>query len=245
MDLSGKTALVTGAGRGIGRAIALRLAADGAHVILNYGRSADAARRTVDEIETGGGRAVALEADLADLGAIDLMFERIRKLFPALDILVNNAGRGTGMRTLEESTRADFELLMAINARGPFFVTQHAVRMMGDGGRIVNVSSTSTRVRISGMSMYAGTKAALEAYTRIWAAELAGRQITVNAVLPGIVDTDLVRDNLTPEMAEWAAKRVPMGRMGQPRDIADVVAFLCSDGARWVTGQEILVSGGS
>jgi 3-oxoacyl-[acyl-carrier protein] reductase len=246
MRLAGKTALVTGAGRGIGRAIASRLAADGARVIVNYSRSAEQAEALVAEIAGAGGQALAVRADIADLEQVERLFENIRQHVPALDILVNNAGRGSGgMPTLDTSTPQAFEDLFALNTRAPFFVAQLAARMFNDGGRIVNISSTVTRARVRGLSIYAGSKAALEAFTRIWAAELAPRQITVNCLLPGMIDTDLIRVNMPPDTVERIGKTIPLGRAGQPADIADVVAFLCSDDARWITGQEIVVSGGS
>jgi 3-oxoacyl-[acyl-carrier protein] reductase len=246
MKLSGKTALITGAGRGIGRGIALRLAADGARVIVNYSQSAQGAQSVVGEINAAGGEALALQTDVADLAQIDSMFARLRDTTDALDILVNNAGRGSGgMPTLETTTSEDFDRMFALNTRGLFFVTQAAVRMMPDGGRIINLSSSSTLVRIGGLSVYAGSKASVEAFTRIWAAELAPREITVNCILPGLIDTDLIRDNMPPGTREAALKRSPRGRLGQPADIADVVAFLASDDARWVTGQSLPVTGGT
>lgn len=149
------------------------------------------------------------------------------------------------MPTLDTSTPQAFEEVFALNTRAPFFVAQQAARMINDGGRIVNISSTVTRARVAGLSIYAGSKAALEAFTRIWATELAPRQITVNCLLPGMIDTDLIRVNMPPNTVERIGKTIPLGRAGQPADIADVVAFLCSDDARWITGQDIVVSGGS
>ncbi len=244
--LAGKTALVTGGGRGIGKAIVERLAREGAEVIINYSRSGAAAAMLAADILAQGGKAWAIGADLTDLGAIAVMFEAIAQRHAALDILVNNAGGGSGgMPTLDQSTPADFEATFALNARGPFFVTQAAVRMMPDGGRIVNFSSTSTSARVPGLSIYAGSKAAVEAFTRIWAAELAPRRITVNAVLPGITDTDLIRDNLPADMAEQIARSVPLGRMGMPEDMANLVAFLVGSDGGWITGQSIVSNGGS
>ncbi len=246
MTLNGKTALVTGAGRGIGRGIALRLAQDGAKVIVNYSRSAKAAEELVQQIKGEGGDALALGCDVSDLDAVKAMFAQLEKEVSRLDILVNNAGRGSsGTPTLSAMTPEDYDTVFALNTRSVFFVTQAALKLIPDYGRIINLSSTSSRCRVPGLSAYAGSKAATEAFTRIWAAELAPRQITVNAILPGIVDTDLIRDNLSPELAERSAKSVPLGRMGQPGDIADVVAFLASENSRWITGECISVAGGS
>lgn len=237
---------MTGAGRGIGNAIARRLARDGARVIVHYARSAGPAEALVKELEGAGGAAFAVGADLVDLDQIESMFATIRSQVDSIDVLVNNAGCGSGgMPTLETTTPADFEGMMALNTRAVFFVAQRAARMMNDGGRIVNISSTVTRARQGGLAVYAGSKAAVEAFTRIWAAELAPRRITVNSLLPGIVDTDLIRDNMPPGTLEAIGATVPLGRAGQPPDIADVVGFLCSEDARWMTGQELVVNGGA
>ncbi len=243
--LANKVALVTGAGRGIGKGIAERLASDGAHVIINYSRSSAEAEALAADIRSKGGAASTVCADLSDLAAIPAMFESIAREHPQLDILVNNAGRGSGgMPTLEASTPEQFEAMMSLNMRGLFFVTQAAVRMMRDGGRVINISSTTTLARVPGLSIYAGTKAAVEAFTRIWAAELAPRRITVNSVLPGITDTDLI-SNLPPEVVRSVIESMPLGRIGTPRDIAGVVAFLASEDGDWMTGQNLAAAGGS
>jgi len=244
--LTGKTALVTGGGRGIGKGIVERLALEGAEVIINYSRSAEQAEALAAEIVAKGGKAWAVGADVSDLDQIAAMFATIAARHAVLDILVNNAGRGSsGMPTLDQSTPAQFEAMFGLNTRGLFFATQAAARMMPDGGRIVNFSSTSTMARVPGLSIYAGSKAAVEAFTRIWVAELAPRRITVNAVLPGITDTDLIRDNLPRDMAEQIGKSVPLGRMGLPEDMANLVAFLVSSDGSWITGQALVSSGGS
>lgn len=245
-DLSGKTALVTGAGRGIGRAIARRLAADGARVIVNYASSAREAGEQVDEIKATGGEAFAAQGDVADLDSIDAMVTQVRGWTDHLDILVNNAGRGSGVgaSTLEKLSPEAFDATFALNSRGLFFVTQKILPLLRDGGRIINFSSTSTLARVPGLSAYAGSKAAVEAFTRIWAAELASRKITVNVVLPGMVDTDMIDRGMPAGAKEAAAARHPLGRIGQPQDLADVVAFLASDDSRWINGQTVTVNGG-
>lgn len=240
--LDGRTALVTGAARGIGAAIAARLARDGATLMLVDREPPQATRAAV---EADGGRAVAFGCDIASIPQIDALFGELGRLSVSLDILVNNAGIGSGgMPTIETATPDEFDLIFSVNARGTFFMTQKAAAIMTDGGRIVSVASSSSQTQSAGLSMYGGSKAAIEAFTRVWATELAPRQITVNAVSPGIVNTDLIRDNLTPEQAAHYGGRVPLGRLGEPADIADVIAFLCSEDARWITGQAIKVSGG-
>lgn len=244
--LSGKTALVTGAGRGIGRGIALRLAKDGARVGINYSRSEAQARSLAEEIAAAGGQAFLLKADITDMGEIETMFAELRQHSDHLDILVNNAGRGSGgFRTTEKWTPEQYDDVFGLNTRAMFFVTQAAWDLMSDGGRIINLSSTASQVRMKGLAAYAGSKAAVEAMTRVWAAELAPRHITVNCILPGIIDTDLIRDGMSPERVQRLAAGVPLGRIGQPDDVADVVAFLASDEGRWISGQDITVSGGA
>lgn len=246
MNIKTATALVTGAGRGIGRGIAQRLARDGAFVIVNYSRSAAEAATLLEEIKALGGDGYAVQGDVSDLDQITAMFDQIRERTTHIDILVNNAGRGApGLPTLLTTTPEDFDFTFGLNTRGLFFTTQKAAALMPDGGRIINVSSNSASTTQPGLSAYAGSKAAVEAFTRIWAAELAPRQITVNSVVPGIVDTDLIRDGMTPELIEKFGSMVPLGRMGQPADIADVVAFLAGDDARWITGQCLNVNGGA
>ncbi|WP_307788458.1 SDR family oxidoreductase [Streptomyces actinomycinicus] len=249
--LTGRTALVTGAGRGIGRAIARRLAADGALVAVHYGSDESSARETVALITEDGGRAFPLHGPLGVPDDVRTVYDRLdtglRELGePAtLDILVNNAGfnvRGT----VAEVTGQDFDRLMAVHARAPLFLVQAGLSRLREGGRIVNISSAATRVALPSSLAYSMAKGALEALTRTLAKELGPREITVNTVAPGFVMTDLNRSRwATPEAeAEHAAYSV-FGRMGRPSDIADVVAFLASADSRWVTGQCIDASGGT
>lgn len=244
--LDGKVALITGAGRGIGRGIATRLSRDGASVIINYASSAGPAEELAQSIISDGGAASTIKADLSNMCQIDAMFEALAVQHTKLDILVNNAGGGSGgMPRLADLKLDEYEFTFALNTRAVFFVTQKAVEIMNDGGRVISLSSSSTMTRQPGLSAYAGSKAAIEAFTRIWATELAPRRITVNAVLPGIVNTDLIRDNIPPELAKRYGEAVPLGRMGEPEDIADVIAFLAGDDARWITGQNLAVTGGA
>lgn len=244
MKLKNKIAVVTGASRGIGRAIALRLARDGARVVIHYKANADAAAGAVEEIEASGGQALALQADIADLYEVRRFFGEIEGAWRRIDILVNNAG-WAAFKPLHEVSEDDFDTLFDLNVRGLFFVTQEAMRLMADNGRIVNISSGITRANAAGGSVYSGSKAAIEAFTRCWAAELGPRGITVNTVSAGMTETDLLAEVTTPEVLEAMVRQTPLGRLGQPADIADVVAFLCSEDARWLTAQNLLANGGA
>jgi len=235
-SLSGKTALVTGASRGIGRAIATRLARDGARVAVNYARSVKAAESLAAEI--GG---LAVQADIADPAEIRTLFDTVFQSFGRLDILVNNAGIAL-MKPIAEVTEEEYDRVFALNARGAFFCLQQAALRMNDGGRIVNISTGATVGGTAGGAIYCGAKAALEQFTRALAREVAPRGITVNTLSPGFTDTDML--NANPHLVELGAKLSPMKRIGAPEDVADAVAFLCSHDARWITGQNIQAGGG-
>jgi len=239
--LEGATALVTGGSRGIGRAICLRLAKEGARIVLHYHRNRAAAEETAAAI----GREVRLvQANLGSMPEIEGMFRELGPL--PLDFLINNAGiwKNTPMGS---TPAAAVDEILDTNLKGPFWVTQCALPLLKDGGRIVNVSSVAGRIGVvGGRSLYGATKAAVDSLTRNWALELAPRKILVNAVAPGYVTTDMTADYFSnPATYENALRRHPLGRIAEPEDVADVVAFLCSDGARFVTGQSINVSGGS
>lgn len=243
--LAGKIALVTGAGRGIGRAISLRLSQEGAHVIVNFSRSVEPAADLVDQICKSGGSAEAIRADCADLVQIRSMVAALSGRGIKLDILVNNAGRGTpGSKSIGGTQPEEFDEVFSLNTRGLFFVTNEALALMPDGGRIVNISSMAADVRMTRLSAYAGSKAAVNAFTRCWAAELAPRNITVNAIAPGMIDTDLITDNMPSGIKDQVATRHPRRRIGTPEDIANIVAYLCSDDAAWVSGEIIQANGG-
>lgn len=241
--LSGKKALVTGASRGIGRAIAERLAADGAEVVVHYGRDFTAAKETVTAIEREGGGARAVQADLSVEDAVDTLFAGFDGEF---DILVNNAGVGASW-PIEATTPERFDEVFSVNTRALFFLTQRALTRLRDGGRIINITSGVTRIAFPEGIAYAMTKGAVETFTKALAKQLGERRITVNNVAPGIVDTDInaawLRGN--PDAQAYAASRAALGRVADPADIADTVAFLASPDGRWVTGTTLDATGGS
>jgi NAD(P)-dependent dehydrogenase (short-subunit alcohol dehydrogenase family) len=250
--LSGKKALVTGGARGIGRAVAERLGQEGALVAVHYGRDAAAAEETVAAVRARGGAAFALQARLGVPGDVETLWEGYdREVLEhadgaGLDILVNNAGispRGE----IEQTTPEMFDEVVAVNMRAPFFLVQQGLKRLRDGGRIVNVSSGATRVALTDIIAYAMTKGAVDTFTRTLAKALGPRGITVNAVAPGIVDTDMNASWLRGNEAarRSAAELSALGRVGRPQDVADVVAFLASDDARWVTGQVVDATGGA
>lgn len=242
-NLSGKIALVTGSSRGIGRAIAERLSCEGASVAINYVNNSNSAREVVAGIETAGGAAIALQGDVSKLEDIKGLFDQTIKHFGRLDVLINNAGIRIS-KNVADIKEAEFDRLFAINVKGTFFACQQAARRLSDGGKIINVSSAVTRMMLPGYSIYAASKGAVDQITRALAKELGGRNITVNAVSPGPVDTDLFRDGKSEEQIQQMAQMAALGRIGQVQDIADAVAFLASEAARWISGQSIHVSGG-
>jgi 3-oxoacyl-[acyl-carrier protein] reductase len=244
ISLQGKVAIVTGASRGIGRAIAESVAAAGATVVINHRASKEQADQTVAAIERAGGRAVAVQADMGSVEQVQQLVATAVEQFGRLDILVNNAGVGN-RTTMADMTEKEFDWTMSVNARGPMFAIQAAVPRMRDGGRIINISSCGTHVaQVTGLlAVYQMSKGALEQLARCYVKELGARGITINNVLPGFVETELASD--TPaEYKEALVKRTALGRLGTPEDIAEVVCFLASDAGRWVTGETISVSGG-
>jgi 3-oxoacyl-[acyl-carrier protein] reductase len=244
-QLAGKVALVTGASRGIGAAIAKRLAADGAKVAVNYSQSGEAANAVVAAIMSAGGTAVAVKADIGDPAAIAGLFAETKRAFGKLDILVNNAAvmkRGF----LPDITAGDIDRHLGLNVRGYLLCAQQAAIMLPKGGCIINITSVISRMAYPGSVVYSLTKGAIDVMTRVLAAELGPKGIRVNALAPGSTKTDMnsAVSGKTDEEAKQEIEVTALRRQGEPEDIADAVAFLCTDDARWVTGAWLDVSGG-
>ncbi|GAX42505.1 short-chain dehydrogenase/reductase SDR [Tolypothrix sp. NIES-4075] len=242
-SLAGKVAIVTGASRGIGRAIALKLASNGASVVVNYAGNTEKAQEVVTEIEKLQVQAISVQADVSKVADIHKLFDQTIEKFGKVDILVNNAGI-TFYKLTTEVTEEDFDKIFGINVKGTYFACQQAAQRMSDGGRIINFSSSTTAMMLPKYGAYVATKGAVEQMTRVLAKELGEKDITVNVVSPGPTDTELFRQGKTEEQINHFAQMAALGRLGQVQDLADVVAFLASDEARWITGQNIRVNGG-
>jgi 3-oxoacyl-[acyl-carrier protein] reductase len=250
--LKNKTALVTGASKGIGRATASALAEAGAHVLVHYGRSVQEAEFLVSEIRTKGGYADAISADLGTPDGATLLAKQVRTIVgDRLDVLVLNAGISKSAR-IADYTIEDFDNLFATNVRGPFFLVQQLLSLLGDGSSIVAISSAVARAVVGKPGLenpsilaYASTKGALETLVKNWAAILGPSGIRVNAVAPGVIDTDMSNFTKTEAGREITLGMQALKRIGRPEDVADVVAFMASDAARWITGASIPVDGGS
>ena len=243
-DLMGKVAIVTGGSRGIGRGIAERLGRDGAYVVVNYSGSEQDANEVVDAICDAGGKSVSIQGDLSNVAEIQTLFAKTIDYFGKLDILVNNAGIVGSAGSIEKTTVEDYEQVFNLNVRGVLFCLQEAAKHMGNGGRIVNISSSTTLYPSARIAVYAASKAAVKLLTQVMAQEVGDRDITVNTVTPGPTVPGMF-GNLPPESQQQAAASSPFNRVGTPEDIADVVAFLVSEEARWISGQEICANGGA
>jgi 3-oxoacyl-[acyl-carrier protein] reductase len=238
-----KVAIVTGASRGIGAAVAERLAADGFTVVINYSGDAKSAEALARKIEAKGGRALTAKADVSDVNAVRGMFDGAEAAFGGVDVLVNNAGI-MKLAKIADSDDALFDQHIAVNLKGTFNALREAARRLRDGGRIVNFSSSVLGIKLETYGVYSATKAAVEMLTAILSKELRGRSITVNAVAPGPVATDLFLNGKSPELIERMAKMNPLERLGTPRDIAAAVSFLVGPDGSWINGQTLRANGG-
>ncbi|CAM5539979.1 SDR family oxidoreductase [Streptomyces griseomycini] len=245
--LTGRTALVTGASRGIGRGIAERLGRDGARVAVHYGRNEAAAKETVAAIEAAGGSAFAIGVELGTPGDAEALWEEFDRHADGLDVLVNNAGIGSS-RPIEEIREEEYDAVFAVNVKAPFFIVKHGMTRLRDGGRIINISSGLARTAVMpGNMAYAMTKGALDVFSRDLSKILGRRGIRVNSVAPGLIDTDNTAALLHGTEDGWAQAEAisALGKVGTPAEVADVVAFLASDAGRWVTGSWVDATGGS
>ncbi len=244
--LSGKTAVVTGASKGIGAGIAKGLAAEGAAVVVNYASSKDGADRVVADIKAKGGKAIAVQGDVAKAADVEKIFAETKKAFGRLDILVNNAGV-YNLLPLEEVTEADFHRHFNINVLGLLLATKEAAKLFGDeGGSVINIGSVASDLTPPNSVVYTATKGAVDAVTRVLAKELGPRKIRVNSINPGVIETEGTHavGVIGGDFEKQFVAQTPLGRTGQPDDIAPVAVFLASDDARWVTGDTLAVSGG-
>lgn len=242
-SLAGKVAIVTGASRGIGQGIAERLGREGATVVVNYAGSQAEADEVAATIQSTGGKAIALQANMGHVQDIRRLFQETIVRFGQLDILINNAGIAT-TAAIAEVTEEDYQRVFDVNVRGVLFALQEAALRMNDGGRVVNISSTTSIYPDAGIAVYAASKAAIKLFTQVLAKEVGDRGITVNTVTPGPTVPGMFA-NLPLEVQKQAATSSPFNRVGTPQDIADIVAFLVSEEARWLTGQEICANGGA
>jgi 3-oxoacyl-[acyl-carrier protein] reductase len=242
-DKTSKVAIVTGASRGIGAAVAERLAGDGFTVVINYSGDTKSAETLARKIEAKGGRALAVKADVSDPTAVRGLFDAAAAAFGGIDVLINNAGI-MKLAKIADSDDALFDQQIAINLKGSFNAMREAAKRLRDGGRIVNFSTSVVGTRLETYGVYAATKSAIETMTAILSKEMRGRNITVNAVAPGPTATDLFLNGKSPELIERLAKMSPLERLGAPEDIASVVAFLVGPDGSWINGQVLRANGG-
>lgn len=239
-NLAGKVALVTGSGRGIGREVALRLAADGAFIIAHYSGSRDGAEEVVAQIKAAGGDAVAYQADICKREDIVRLFEQIDQAPGTLDIVVNNSGVMTTEGFGNLSSEA-VDLVFGVNVFGPLYIVDEAIKRIRDGGRIINFSSSVAKYPLAGAGIYSAAKKAVESFTESWARALGPRNITVNAIVPGAVSPGMM--DASPQYRPMMEAASPFGRIGQATEIASIVSFLASEEGSWVTGGQILANG--
>ncbi|WCT12086.1 SDR family oxidoreductase [Mucilaginibacter jinjuensis] len=238
-----KTAIVTGASRGIGKAIAIKLAANGYQVVVNYANSEAEAQRVVAQIEQAGGIAIAVQADVSKIQQFENLFDMAEKTYGPVDVLINNAGVSK-LSPIADSDDDLFDYLFNINVRGTVNGLKLAAKRLSQGGRIVNFSSTAVATSTPGMGLYVGTKAAVEAITKVFVKELRGRQITVNMIAPGLIQSEMFFEGKTAAQIAQMEKLSPLERFGSVDEVADAVAYLVSEDAGWVNGLLIRVNGG-
>jgi len=242
-NLPAANAIITGASRGIGRAVALRLARDGFAIVVNYAGAGDKAAEVVKEITGRGGRAIAVQADVADAAGVVRLFDEAEQAQGKIGVVVNSAGI-MKLFPIASGSVEDFDAVFNVNVRGTFNVLQQAAKRVADGGRIITMSTSVLGMNFPNYGPYAASKAAVEVLTRILAHELRGRRISVNAVAPGPTATDLFLEGKTPEQIERLVKLAPMERLGTPEDIANVVSFLAGPEAGWINAQTLRANGG-
>jgi 3-oxoacyl-[acyl-carrier protein] reductase len=246
MNLKNKTAIITGAASGIGKAIALKLGSQAANVVVNYrsDKTENEAQSICNKIITSGGNAIAIKADISIIPQLTLLFEQTKEKFGAIDILINNAAVSV-MKPVVDVTEEEYDFIFNTNVKAVFFGCQLAAKMMSDNGRIVNLSSATTGLMLPNYGVYDSTKGAIEQLTRILSKELGSKNITVNTVSPGATDTEFFRNGKSEEFIKRLENMSAFNRLGTVDDIADSVAFIVSEEARWITGQNIRVSGGT
>ncbi|KZS46435.1 3-ketoacyl-ACP reductase [Paenibacillus glucanolyticus] len=242
-SLIGKVAIVTGASRGIGREIAIALAENGAKVVINYANSPAKAEEVVSSIKLRGGEAVAIQADISQVAEIEMLFRQTLEVYGGMDILVNNAGIMT-TKPIASMTEEDFDKQFAINVKGTYFAIQQAFQHMNSGGRIINFSTSVAGQMFPSYSVYAGTKGAVEQFTRQLAKEFGPKGITINAVAPGPIHTELFMEGKSEEQIAGIVNMNAFGRLGEPDDVAGVALFLAGEESKWITGQTLRVNGG-
>jgi 3-oxoacyl-[acyl-carrier protein] reductase len=241
-DMTDRVAIVTGASGGIGRAVAIRLAAQGMSVAVHYSGNRDRARETADQVVAAGGRALVVGADVADEAQIAALFDQVEEEFGGVDVVVNTAGI-MALSPLADLDLGEFDRIQRTNVRGTFVVSQQAARRVRTGGAIINFSTSVVKIALPGYAAYAASKGAVDALTLILAKEMRGRDVTVNAVAPGPTATPLFLEGKPAEVVDGMRKMSPLERLGEPEDIAEAVAFLAGP-ARWVNGQIVYVNGG-
>lgn len=241
--LTNKVVLVTGASRGIGAAIARKLSSEGAKIIVNYAGGKDAADQVVAELKENGGDAIAIQADVSKSADVKNLFDTAIAHYGKIDVLVNNAGVMI-LKPIKDTTDEDFERQFDINVKGTFNTLREAAAKLADKGTVINFSTTVNRVMIPTYATYVATKSAVEQFTRVFAKEMGPRGINVNSVSPGPTSTDLFMNGKSQEVIDRLASMAAFNRLGKPEEIAEVVAFLASDAAKWITGQNIGVNGG-